>query len=89
MIIASAIKIKNKVFYGYSHDLVYLMVKKKYPKASTMELGFINDNGDFLDREQSYNEALKAKQIKGDNHKEKLLTSELILACILDRLYYG
>ena len=81
MIKAAAIKINNEVFSlpqpNRHHDIIrYLVEKVGKPKPIGGIQGFIDDAGNFFDRDDSFKIAKKLKQIKNGKIIGGVLTSE-------------
>ena len=70
MIIAAAIKHGSLIHIlpkpARHHDIIREMVLNGYDKPITGEQGFINDDGEFLDRKQALKEAEWSMQVNSD-----------------------
>jgi hypothetical protein len=74
MIIAAAIKKDDKIYTDKRH---YLIIWNNAKISFKNEIqGFVNDKGEFLDREQAAKEALECGQIKELKYNSKELFSE-------------
>lgn len=76
-----ALKIRDAIFsarkpYRHNH-LIEMAIDDGHTQPVRGVQGFMNDKGEFLTREEAYNEALKCEQIKdrsicGDLYSEDL-----------------
>ena len=82
MIVGVAIKQGNTV-YGLSkpnrhHDVIHHMaVNMKLPTPIKGEQGFYDDEGEFLNRYEARDVAIKTGQIDKCRHKRKLFSNDL------------
>lgn len=76
MIFAAAIKYRGKIYTGQRHyQIIRDIIKLGYNKV-VGEQGFINTDGEFLNREDAAKEALRCGQIKKLKYHSKQLFSE-------------
>lgn len=74
----AAIRLSDKIYVGFDHGECF----KQLPSgvnANEIEQGFIDINGDFLDRKQAMLIAKEAGQISYDTDKQTLISEDLHL----------
>ncbi len=71
MIIKAAILKDSSIYIGLRHNEIITSKEKGFFKGNCIQ-GFIDDNGNFLDREQALEHAYKCKQISKELYKERL-----------------
>lgn len=74
----AAIRLSDKIYVGFDHGECF----KQLPSgvnANEIEQGFIDINGDFLDRKQAMLIAKEAGQISYDTSKQTLISEDLHL----------
>lgn len=81
-LVASAIRKHGRTHYGKNHGEIILKLcknwsGKKSDRIYQHEQGFVDSDGHFLNRSDSYDRAVKCGQIK-DDKKTRILVSEMV-----------
>lgn len=77
-IVKAAIKIKDEIIAGYDHGECFSRANFPIP-TQDLEQGFIDSNGNFVDRKQAMIIAKEAGQLRYTPHKETLISEDLHL----------
>jgi len=82
MILYAAIKIGSYIYVDYRHHLCIAKMNKEGQKGGIQ--GFVNESGEFLDRKQALEEAIRCNQIVKKHGSQNILFSEDIWPVIKD-----
>lgn len=77
-IVKAAIKVKDEIFTGFDHGECFKFARDKFPiPVEDLEQGFIDSDGNFVDRKQAMIIAKEAGQLRYEPSKKTLISEDL------------
>lgn len=77
-IVKAAIKVKDETFTGFDHGECFKFARDKFPiPVEDLEQGFIDSDGNFVDRKQAMIIAKEAGQLRYEPSKRTLISEDL------------
>ena len=78
----AAIKYRKKIYTGFNHGECFQQIEKKHrlvTMANVVDQGFIDSDGNFIDRKQAMVIAKEANQLECETDKKTLISEDLYL----------
>lgn len=77
-IVKAAIKVNDEIFTGFDHGECFKFARDKFPiPVEDLEQGFIDSDGNFVDRKQAMIIAKEAGQLRYEPSKQTLISEDL------------
>jgi len=79
-IVKAAIKVNDEIFTGFDHGECFKFARDKFPiPTQDLKQGFIDSNGNFVDRKQAMVIARESGQLTYETDKHTLISEDLHL----------